>query len=138
MKIYEYEIVDNYIPYPLGKNYSANAAVGNLITNVLANSINRQKDLNFDFLILNSGGFRTTWYPGVIRYAELHSMFPFGNDELYSFKISGRDLRRMLEIVQNGAKKYYATWGLQQTFTKNPEKYLELQKLRHKHLINLW
>jgi len=35
----------------------------------MANSIKKQNNLNFDFLILNSGGFRTTWYPGVIRYA---------------------------------------------------------------------
>jgi 2',3'-cyclic-nucleotide 2'-phosphodiesterase (5'-nucleotidase family) len=96
MKIYEYEIVSNYIPFPINKNYSANAPIGNLITNVVANSIKRQNNLDFDFLILNSGGFRTTWYPGVIRYAELHSMFPFGNDELYSFKISGKDMKRML------------------------------------------
>jgi len=24
----------------------------------------------------------------------------------------------MIEIIQNGAKKYYATWGLQQKFIK--------------------
>lgn len=96
MKIYEHEITSNYISFPLTKNYSANAPIGNLITNLVANAINRKHDLDFDFVILNMGGFRTTWYPGVIRYAELYSMFPFGNDELYSFKVSGKDLKRML------------------------------------------
>jgi 2',3'-cyclic-nucleotide 2'-phosphodiesterase (5'-nucleotidase family) len=79
MKIYEYEIVNNYISIPLNKDYLSDSALGNLVTNVMANSIKRQNNLNFDFLIMNGGGFRTTWYPGVIRYAELHSMFPFDN-----------------------------------------------------------
>ncbi len=30
----------------------------------------------------------------------------------------------MIEIIQNGAKKFYATWGLQQKLKRNPEKYL--------------
>lgn len=72
---------------------------------------------------MNGGGFRTTWYPGVIRYGELHSMFPFDND-MVSFKISGRDLKELLEIIQNGAKCYYPTWGLQQKYRLNPARYL--------------
>ena len=79
MKIYEYEIVSNFISVPLKKDLLPDSALGNLITNVMANSIKRQNNLNLDFLITNGGGFRTTWYPGVIRYAELHSMFPFDN-----------------------------------------------------------
>lgn len=50
------------------KDYTANSSVGNLITNVMANAIIRRADLEFDFLIINGGGFRTTWYPGVLRY----------------------------------------------------------------------
>lgn len=121
MKIYEYEIAKNYVSTPMMKDYLSNSAIGNLITNVMAKSIQSRGDLKFDFLILNGGGFRSTWYPGVIRYAELHSMLPFDN-EVYSFKISGRDLKSMLEIVQNGVKRYYPTWGLQQKFLLNPSK----------------
>jgi hypothetical protein len=45
MKVYEYEIANNYIPFPLTKNYTANAPIGNLITNLVANGINRKDDL---------------------------------------------------------------------------------------------
>ncbi len=69
MKIYEYEIASNFISVPLIKDYLPNSSIGNLITNCMANSIKRKGDLTFDFLILNGGGFRSTWYPGVIRYA---------------------------------------------------------------------
>jgi 2',3'-cyclic-nucleotide 2'-phosphodiesterase (5'-nucleotidase family) len=79
MKPYEYEIVKNYIETPLYRDYKPNSGIGNLLTNIMAESIIRREDLKFDFLVLNSGGFRTTWYPGVIRYAELHSMLPFDN-----------------------------------------------------------
>jgi hypothetical protein len=50
-------------------------------------------------------------------------MFPFDND-LMSFKILGADLKQMLEILQNGEKKYYPTWGLSQTFFKTDGKLL--------------
>lgn len=120
MKVYEYEIVKNYIELPLVKDYMPNSALGGLITNVLSKSIVRQGGLQFDFVILNGGMFRSEWYPGVIRYAELHSMLPF-EVEVYSFHISGKDLKKLLEIVQNGAKRYYPTWGLQQTYHTNTE-----------------
>ena len=45
MKKYEYEIVNNYIESPLIKDYMPNSALGNLVTNVMANSIKRQGNL---------------------------------------------------------------------------------------------
>ena len=87
--------MNNYIPTPLVKDYAANSSLGNLITNVMAKGINEESSVKFDFVLLNGGGFRTAWYPGVIRYAELHSMFPFDND-IVSFKVTGQDLKRMM------------------------------------------
>lgn len=45
MKIYEYEIVKNYISEPLIKDYLPNSAIGNLMTNVIAHSVERRGDL---------------------------------------------------------------------------------------------
>jgi 2',3'-cyclic-nucleotide 2'-phosphodiesterase/3'-nucleotidase len=45
--------------------------------------------------LLNGGGFRATWYPGVIRYAELHSMFPFDNT-VVTFEMTGADLKKTI------------------------------------------
>jgi hypothetical protein len=35
----------------------------------MANGMISDSSIKFDFVILNGGGFRTTWYPGIIRYA---------------------------------------------------------------------
>ncbi len=45
----------------------------------MANSMKRIYKDDFDFVIINPGGLRTTWYPGIVRYAEVFSMFPFDN-----------------------------------------------------------
>lgn len=42
-----------------------------------------------DFVIMNSGGFRTTWYPGAIKYFHYYNMFPFSNT-LVSFEMNGK------------------------------------------------
>lgn len=69
MKQYEFEIASNFIPYPITKDYLADSALGNLVTNIMGNAIKRRYQDNIDFVVINAGGLRTTWYPGVIRYA---------------------------------------------------------------------
>ena len=41
-----------------------------------------------DFTVLNIGGFRSNWLPGIIQEQHLYNMFPFDN-VLKSFNISG-------------------------------------------------
>jgi 2',3'-cyclic-nucleotide 2'-phosphodiesterase (5'-nucleotidase family) len=50
------------------KDYALNSSLGNLITNIVANGMKKDLSIKFDFVVVNGGGFRTTWYPGVIRY----------------------------------------------------------------------
>lgn len=71
-----------------------------------------------DFVILNPGGFRTTWVPGLIQYQHFYNMFPFDN-QLRTFDITGKQLIDMLTLVQNGDKGFYHAWGIQQTVTFN-------------------
>lgn len=57
----------------------------------LANLVNDLIYSNFsdvDFTILNPGGFRTQWLPGILQEKDLYNMFPFDN-MLQSFNISG-------------------------------------------------
>ena len=42
-----------------------------------------------NFVIVNPGGFRTYWLPGIIQYQHFYNMFPFDNT-LQSFDISGK------------------------------------------------
>ncbi len=47
------------------------------------------------FVIVNPGGFRTEWMPGVIQYQHYYNMLPFEN-LLISFDITGKELLTML------------------------------------------
>ena len=67
-----------------------------------------------DFAIMNPGGFRTVWLPGVLEYQHVYGMSPFTN-ELQSFKINGSELKQMLKIIQEGKKGFYNTFNLQTT-----------------------
>jgi 2',3'-cyclic-nucleotide 2'-phosphodiesterase (5'-nucleotidase family) len=45
-------------------------------------------------------------------------MLPFPNN-VETFTITGAKLKIMIEKLQNGAKKFYPTWGLSQTLSNN-------------------
>jgi 2',3'-cyclic-nucleotide 2'-phosphodiesterase (5'-nucleotidase family) len=66
-----------------------------------------------DFVIINPGGLRTQWYPGVIQYQHLYNMFPFTN-YLISFDITGAELMQMLAVVQAGPLGFYPMFGVTQ------------------------
>ena len=85
--------------------------LGNLITNLMRAAVPQA-----DFVITNSGGFRTTWIPGVLQEQHFYSMFPFTNT-LNSFDMTGRELLDTLAIVQASVKGFYPTYGLAQTVT---------------------
>ena len=42
-----------------------------------------------DFSLVNPGGLRTIWLPGVIQYQHYYNMFPFSNN-IQTFSITGR------------------------------------------------
>lgn len=54
------------------------------MTTIMHNAIPKS-----DFVILNSGGFRTSWVPGIIQYQHFYNMFPFDNI-IKSFDITGK------------------------------------------------
>lgn len=64
-----------------------------------------------DFVLVNPGGFRTEWMPGVIQYQHYYNMLPFEN-MLISFDITGKELLTMLEILQSGEKGFYQCWNI--------------------------
>lgn len=73
-----------------------------------------ETDSEADFVIVNPGSFRTVWLPGVIQYQHVYGMCPFTNI-IQRFKISGSELKKMLEILQVGNKGFYSTWNLKNT-----------------------
>jgi 2',3'-cyclic-nucleotide 2'-phosphodiesterase (5'-nucleotidase family) len=82
--------------------------LGNLITDLI--------DMAFpdnDFVLINEGGFRTVWFPGVLQYQHFYNMFPFTN-RLISFEMSGHELVETLKVLQSGRKSFYPTKKLRQ------------------------
>lgn len=66
-----------------------------------------------DVVILNAGGFRSTWIPGVLQYQHFYNMFPFTNT-INSFEMTGQELLDTLNVIQSGTKGFYPTYGLNQ------------------------
>lgn len=68
----------------------AESPVANLFTTLIHNAVPTA-----DLVILNPGGFRTEWVPGVIQYQHFYNMFPFKN-YLYTFELTGAELLKTL------------------------------------------
>ena len=75
-----------------------------------------------DFAVMNIGGLRTDWIPGVIQEQHFYNMFPFDNI-IQSFNISGSELLKTLDILQSGDKGLYSFYGIQTTVTKDGAKF---------------
>ena len=91
----------------LHKKREAESVLGNLIVSMV------QKISNSDLAIINSGGFRTEWAQGNISMENIETMFPFSND-IVSFKMTGKEIKKMLTNTQCGYYAYYLTSGIKQ------------------------
>jgi len=80
--------------------------------------------------VVSYGNLRATWNPGKLPRYKIQDMLPFGNN-FCSFIMNGKEIKRMMKIIQNGRKKYYPTSGLKQIMVKdkNGEYYLAEIKL---------
>ena len=85
----------------------AESVLGNLFASMI------QIITKSDFSIVNSGGFRSEWPKGNISRANFESMFPFSN-QIVSFKIDGKNAKKLMKIIQNGDFSFYVTSGLKQ------------------------
>lgn len=90
------------------KIYTYENDLGNLATNLMHMVVPQA-----DIVILNAGGFRTTWVPGVIQYQHFYNMFPFVNT-VNSVEMTGQELLDTLAVIQSGTKAFYPTYGLSQ------------------------
>jgi 2',3'-cyclic-nucleotide 2'-phosphodiesterase (5'-nucleotidase family) len=91
------------------KIYDYENDLGNLITNLMNSAVPGN-----DFVIINAGGFRSTWTPGILQFQHFYNMFPFTNT-INSFEMTGKELLDTLSIIQVGSNGFYPTYGLKQT-----------------------
>jgi len=80
-----------------------------------------------DIGIVNFGLLRSIWFPGDILYENILNMFPF-NNKLVTVQMTGKEVRKMMEILQEGSKGFYSTSGVKQIVTKLPVRKLESLK----------
>jgi 2',3'-cyclic-nucleotide 2'-phosphodiesterase (5'-nucleotidase family) len=91
----------------LTRVYREESELANLITDLIGAA------LPCDFVLVNSGGFRSTWLPGVLQFQHFYNMFPFSN-QLVSFEMNGYELIESLKVLQAGRKGFYPVRGLKQ------------------------
>ena len=74
-----------------------------------------------DISIISYGNLRAEWNPGRIPRYKAQDLLPFGNN-ICSFTMNGKEVKRMMKILQTGVKKkYYITSGLKQIMAKNSQ-----------------
>ena len=96
----------------LSSESSEENELSNLVTSLMIESVP-----SADFVIINSGGLRTVWYPGYILEQNFYNMFPFDN-YLISFDILGSELIAMQTVIQAGALGFYPSAGLRVTVSE--------------------
>ncbi len=89
--------------------------MGNLITDLIHDIV---PDANF--VVMNPGGFRAQWTPGLLQYQHFYNMFPFNND-LISFEMTGKEILHMAEVLQSGKNGFYHFWNLLTDVTYDKE-----------------
>ena len=108
----------------LHTEYGKESKLANLFTDLSYNASTKNKQ-HVDFVVLNSGGFRTEWLPGNITDLNLYNMLPF-NNKLVSFVINGSALLKTIEILQEGDAALYHFHGVQTTVSRKPDGHFEL------------
>ena len=104
----------------VNKNYET--SLGNLYCDIV------KRLTNADISVLNAGGFRNSWNPGIISIANIYGMSPFEN-RVVSFEMTGKEVKMMLKEIQGGRYSFYPTSGLKLVVSKKPKKSLISAKL---------
>jgi 2',3'-cyclic-nucleotide 2'-phosphodiesterase (5'-nucleotidase family) len=98
--------------------------IGNILTEI-QNRMSGSQIAVFDPKLLYD-----TWNPGKLPKYKISSMITF-KSKLCTFSMKGKELFKMMSILQNGEDKYYATCGLRQIMSKDENNELYLSQLKY-------
>ena len=79
--------------------------MGNLITDAM------KWVTKADVAVTNTGGIRSQFEPGVIKYEDVYRTFPFDNF-ISKLTLSGRELKTLIRIAENGSRGFFPVSGL--------------------------
>jgi 5'-nucleotidase len=84
---------------------SGESELGNLVSDAI------RAAAHSDIAIINSGGIRAPWDSGEITYGDVYRSLPFDN-YLMVLKMNGRQVKQLLNIVEDGSKGISPVSGL--------------------------
>src|SRR5690606_32046649 len=90
---------------PVEHNRFGESEMGNFLTDAIRDY------LKADVALMNSGGIRAGFESGPITYESLFRVLPFDNS-VSLLRVSGRELRNILRIAENGARGFFPVSGL--------------------------
>ena len=98
---------------PLGRNYEAESALGDVLTDAL-----REME-KADVALLNSGGLRANVKPGALTYGDLYEVLPFDNT-VSIVTVTGDELRRLLTAAYGSGSGVFQESGLKVKLSRCP------------------
>ncbi|HEX5753365.1 MAG TPA: bifunctional UDP-sugar hydrolase/5'-nucleotidase [Archangium sp.] len=98
---------------PLGRNYEAESALGDVLTDAL-----REME-KVDVALLNSGGLRANLKAGALTYGDLYEVLPFDNT-VSIVTVNGDELRRLLTAAYGSGSGVFQQSGLKVKLSRCP------------------
>ena len=86
--------------------------IGNIITEI------QGRITGADISLIGYDILKAYWNPGKLLKYKISNLIPFKNN-LCTFVMNGKEIKKMMGILQTGEKKYYSTYGIKQIMTKN-------------------
>jgi 5'-nucleotidase len=91
---------------PIDHTRVAESALGNLVSDAI------REEVGADVALVNPGGIRANIDAGPVTYEQIFRSFPFDN-HVSMLEVSGKELKQILRVAQNGAKGYFPISGAQ-------------------------
>ena len=98
--------------------------LGNILTEI------QNRMTGAQISVLDAKLLSDTWNPGKLPKYKISNMLP-SNNKLCTFSMKGKDLLKMMSILQNGKDKYYATSGLKQIMSKDENNEFYLSQVKY-------
>lgn len=98
--------------------------LGNILTEIHTRMTGAQ------ISVFNTKLLSDTWNPGKLPKYKIHSLINF-NSKLCTFSMTGKEILKMMSILQSGEDKYYATNGLKQIISKDENNMFYLSHVKY-------
>ena len=108
----------------LGVENNGDFYIGNILTEIQNRMTGSQISI-FDAKLLSD-----TWNPGKLPKYKISSLITT-QSKLCSFSMKGKELLKMMSILQSGEDKYYATSGLKQIMSKDENNQFYLSQVKY-------